>query len=57
MSPATAILLATVCAAAMVAIVYLLIARALKQIHTLVNSRLSEALREIRRLGGDSSEF
>lgn len=29
----------------------------LRSIHKLVNSRLTEALREIRRLGGDSNEF
>jgi hypothetical protein len=29
----------------------------LRQIHHLVNSRLTEALREIRRLGGDSADF
>ncbi len=29
----------------------------LRQIHRLVNSRLTEALKEIRRLGGSSDEF
>ncbi len=30
---------------------------ALRQIHSLVNSRLSEALKEIKRLGGESKDF
>lgn len=31
--------------------------RSLRQIHSLVNSRLTEALKEIKRLGGESTDF
>ena len=51
------ILVASFAPAATVAVAFISLRRGQREIHLLVNNRLTEALDEIRRLGGDDRKF
>ncbi len=52
-----AILVATFAPTSAVIVAFLALLNSQRKIHVLVNNRLTEALNEIRRLGGESEEF